>query len=153
MDLVVFSLNHQRFALQAAAVARVVRAVEVTPLPGAPEVVLGLINVGGAVLPVIGMRRRLGLAGDEGIKVTDEFIIARTSRRSVVLAVDGVQEVISCDRSNLTKFSNMAGASEKFEGTVRLADGLILVHDLERFLSLEEEKTLEEALARNQSSK
>ena len=57
-QLVVFRLNGQRYALPLAAVERIVCAVEVTPLPGAPPVVLGVINVAGCVLPVFNIRRR-----------------------------------------------------------------------------------------------
>jgi purine-binding chemotaxis protein CheW len=57
-QLVVFRLDERRYALPLAAVERVVRSVTVTPLPGAPAIVLGGINVHGRVLPVLNVRRR-----------------------------------------------------------------------------------------------
>jgi purine-binding chemotaxis protein CheW len=85
--LVVLALDEQRLAVPLATVDRIVRAVEVTPLPGAPQVVLGVINVQGAVLPVINLRRRCRLPERE-IETTDMLVIAHTTRRSVALLVD-----------------------------------------------------------------
>ena len=52
-QLVVFRLDERRYALPLAVVERVVRAVDVTPLPKAPPMVLGVIDVHGRVLPVL----------------------------------------------------------------------------------------------------
>ena len=59
--IVVFTLDEQRYALHLLAVERVVRAVEVTALPEAPEIVLGVVNVKGRIVPVINVRRRFRL--------------------------------------------------------------------------------------------
>ncbi|MBI4530070.1 MAG: chemotaxis protein CheW, partial [Candidatus Latescibacteria bacterium] len=79
-QLVVFTLDEQRYALHLSAVERVVCSVEVTPLPKAPEVVLGVINVQGQVLPVVNIRKRFQLP-ERGITLTDHFIVAQTARR------------------------------------------------------------------------
>src|SRR3990172_5353590 len=50
-QLVVFHLDEQRYALHLACVERTVAAVEVTPLPGAPGIVAGIVNVQGSVVP------------------------------------------------------------------------------------------------------
>ena len=55
-QLVVFVLNDQRYGLPLSAVDRIVRIVEVTLLPKAPDIVLGVVNVQGQVIPVIGHR-------------------------------------------------------------------------------------------------
>ncbi|MDB6169570.1 MAG: chemotaxis protein CheW, partial [Verrucomicrobia bacterium] len=57
-QIVVFRLDAQRYALSLTAVDRIARAVEITPLPNAPDIVLGVINVSGRVLPVLNLRRR-----------------------------------------------------------------------------------------------
>jgi purine-binding chemotaxis protein CheW len=82
---VVFTLDERRYALYLPAVERVVPAVEVTPLPNAPEVVLGVINVQGRIIPVINVRKRFGLR-ERDIEPNDRFILARTSRHVVALA-------------------------------------------------------------------
>ncbi len=82
--LVLLTVDGQTYALHLEAVDRIVRAVEVTPLPGAPVIVLGAIDVEGRVLPVLNLRRRLRLPERE-IGPADQFLIARTERRAVAL--------------------------------------------------------------------
>lgn len=50
-ELVVFRVEEQRYAVALEVVERVVQAVEVTPLPGSPAIVIGAINVAGRVSP------------------------------------------------------------------------------------------------------
>ncbi len=83
-QLVVFTLEEQRYALYLPVIERVVSAVEVTPLPKAPDIALGVINIQGKVIPVVNIRRRFGLA-ERQIDLSDQFIIANTSTSTVVL--------------------------------------------------------------------
>ena len=65
--LVVFALDDQRYALAFAVVEKVIRAVEITPLPQAPEIVSGAINVQGKIVPVVeGRGGTLAAAGGSG---------------------------------------------------------------------------------------
>ncbi|MBN1829042.1 MAG: chemotaxis protein CheW [Deltaproteobacteria bacterium] len=52
---VVFTLDGNRYALSLSSVQRIVRVVEITPLPAAPEIVIGIINVQGKIIPVVGV--------------------------------------------------------------------------------------------------
>jgi purine-binding chemotaxis protein CheW len=144
-QLVVFLLEGQRYALRLAAVERVVRAVEITPLPQAPEIVLGMINVEGRIVPVVNMRNRFGRP-ERAIELSDQFIIARTSRRAVALVVDSVNEVVACTEAQVVAAEKILPGLEHVEGVLKLPDGMILLHDLDRFLSLDEEQALAEAL-------
>src|ERR1700736_6338822 len=92
-QFLVFRLGDRRFALPLAVVEQVVRAVEVTPLPKAPPIVLGAINVHGRVLPVLDVRRRF-LVPDREIGPDDWFLLAHTARRTVVLVVDESEGVV-----------------------------------------------------------
>jgi purine-binding chemotaxis protein CheW len=84
---VTFALDDQRFALPLDSVLRVVRAAEITPLPLASECVAGALDVGGRILPVIDLRRRLRLP-ERSLRLSDQFLIARTPRRNLALVVD-----------------------------------------------------------------
>ena len=143
--LVVITLDEQRYALRIAAVERIARMVEITPLPAAPPAVSGMVNVQGRILPVYDLRRRFGLPQRE-IALTDQFIIARTARRPVALVADAVTEVIACAESDLIAAENILPGVAYVEGVVKLKDGLILIHSLDKFLSLEEEQALNRAL-------
>jgi purine-binding chemotaxis protein CheW len=143
--LIVFALDRQRYALPLQVVDRVVRMVAVTSLPRAPDIVLGVINLQGRVIPVINMRRRFSLPEKE-IALTDQLVIAHTSRRPVALVADAVQDVISSSAQTLIETENILPGVEYVEGVVKLTDGLIMIHDLDTFLSLEEESFLNQAL-------
>ena len=147
MQAVVFAIDGQRFALRLAAVQRVVRAVSVTPLPGAPDVVLGAIDVAGTIVPVLDMRRRFR-ATSRGVRASDEFLIATTSRRTVALQVDAAHGVIEHEKSAVVDPARLAPGLERFDGVMQLEDGLVLIHDLEAFLSLDEERALDESMER-----
>ena len=97
-QLVVFTLDEQRYAVPLSAVERIVRLVEITPVPHTPEIILGVINVQGRILPVVNIRRRFRLPARE-LHPSDHLLIARTSKRTVALVVDAVSEVITLSRS------------------------------------------------------
>src|SRR5881394_2012600 len=92
-QLVIFRLDDERYALPLAVVERIVRAAELTPLPKAPTIVLGVIDLEGRVLPVLNVRRRFRLP-ERQIIPADQFLIARIEWRTVVLVVDEAQAVI-----------------------------------------------------------
>ena len=145
--LLVFRLEGRGYALSLAAVVRVVRAVEITELPKAPEIVLGVVNVGGAVVPVFDMRRRFRLPCRE-VQLTDQLIVAQTSRRTVVLLADCVMGLVEVPTEDIAMAPAIVPGIEQVQGIVKLPDGLVLIHDLESFLSLEEGRVLAEAMER-----
>jgi purine-binding chemotaxis protein CheW len=145
IPLVVFTIDEQRYALHLDAVKRIVRAVEVTPLPKAPQIVLGVINVQGQVIPVMNLRSRFSLPG-RGMGLSDQLIISHTSRRPVALVVDAVSDVVECPGQLITASKKILPDTEYVEGVLKLEDGLILIHDLNTFLSLEEEERLNDAM-------
>jgi purine-binding chemotaxis protein CheW len=143
--LVVFHLDDQRYAIPLAAVERIVRAVDVTALPKAPGIVLGVIDVEGRVLPVLNIRRKVGLA-DREIGPEDHFLLARTRQRTVVLVIDEAQGVIERPATEITGPGRIVPGLEQIQGVIKLEDGLALIYDLERFLSLEEARSLDKAM-------
>ena len=151
-QLVVFFLDEQRYALYLPAVERVVSAVEVTHLPKAPDIVLGVINFQGKVIPVVNIRKRFGLP-ERQIELSDQFIIANTSKRTVTLVADTVSGVIEPAEGKLINSENITPGMEYVDGVIKLDDGLILIHDLDRFLSLEEEKKLDNALKKKEAQR
>jgi purine-binding chemotaxis protein CheW len=145
-SFVVFRLDERRYALPLTAVERVIRAVEVTPLPTAPAIVLGVINMQGRVLPVLNVRKRF-VVPDREIGPADWFLIARTARQTVVLVIDQADGVIDQAQIDIVRSAQIVPSLEQFPGVVRLDDGLVLIHDLDRFLSLDETKALDTSMS------
>ncbi|MHB0970455.1 MAG: chemotaxis protein CheW [Thermoanaerobaculia bacterium] len=143
--LVVFTLGDWRYGLPLFAVDRIVRVVDVTSLPKAPDIVLGVVNVRGRVIPVINVRRRFRLPERE-IALSDQMLIARTTRRPVALMVDAVTGVLHYSEQEAVAAEDVLPELQYVDGLVKLDDGLILIHNLDTFLSLEEEAVLDRAL-------
>lgn len=146
MRLVVFVLDGQCYALFLSAVERVVRAVEVTPLPAAPEIVLGMIDVGGCIVPVFDIRKRFHLPEKE-MNVNDHLIIARTARQTVALLADSVSATMEVPAGEVVHSSKILPQMEYVDGVAKLEGGMVLIHDLDKFLSLEEENALDEVMS------
>jgi purine-binding chemotaxis protein CheW len=95
LRLVVFDLDGQAYAIPLPSVERVLPMVAVSPLPKAPAIALGVINLHGQILPVLDIRRRFGLPPRE-YGLTARLLVARTSQRTLAMPVDevmGVSEV------------------------------------------------------------
>jgi purine-binding chemotaxis protein CheW len=144
----VLCFDQLRVALPLSFVERVVRAVYLTPLPDAPEIVLGVTNVEGSVIPAVNMRRRFRLPERE-IALTDQLVIARTRQRSVALVADAVSGIAEYAEPDIVGAETILPGLEYVDGVVKLDDGLILIHNLEHFLSLEEAASLDRAMATN----
>ena len=144
-QFVVFTLDSQRYGLPLRVVERIVRAVEVTVLPQAPDIVLGVVNVQGRIIPVIDLRRRFGLTG-RAMALSDQMVVARTTRRPVALMVDAVHGVLDYPGQAAVAAQEILPGLPHLEGVVKLDDGLVLIQDLEQFLSLDEDQALSRAL-------
>lgn len=143
--LLVFTLDDWRCALELSCVERAYRAVAVTPLPSAPSIVLGVVNVRGVILPVINIRRRFCLP-EKKLSPDDKLIVAHAADRLVALVADAVPGVVECAATEMTSAGAILPGIEYVEGVARLRDGMVLIHNLARFLSLEEQTALESAL-------
>ena len=136
--LLVFTIEDRRYALHLEAVERVVRAVEVTPLPDIPEIVAGIINVQGRIIPAINMRKRF-LLKERDLYPSDCFIIAATPRRTFALTADAVHGVVECPAIEFVPAGEILPIMGPVEGVMTLADGVVLISDIDRLLSLEGE--------------
>ncbi len=145
VQLVVFSLDEQSYALYLSSVKRVVSMVGITLLPKAPEIVLGIINIQGDVIPAVNIRRRFHLPERE-IDLSDQLIIAKTQRRDIAIVADSVSGVIIRQDEDLISREKILPGMEYVEGVLKLADGIVLIHNLDSFLSLEEEMALDNSL-------
>jgi purine-binding chemotaxis protein CheW len=140
-----FTVECQRCALAVESVLRVVRAAQITSLPLAPEVVAGVIDIAGRTLAVFDLRRRLRMPA-RPLAISDQFILARTRRRDVVLIVDEVLGLVDAPGPDIVSAATLAPGLSHLAGVLSLPDGLVLIQDLDGFLSIDEELGLQAAL-------
>ncbi len=146
LDVLVFAIERVRYGIAVADVVEVVRAVAVTPLAGAPAVIEGIIDHRGHIVPVFDTRLRFGHA-PRAERLEDRFVIVRAGERHAALRADEADALARMDRASIEDPAAQVPGVEQIAGVARLADGLLLIHDPERFLSAAERDTLERALA------
>ncbi len=145
-EVLLFTVEGQRYALPSGDVRELVRAARLTPLPRAPDVVEGLLNLRGELLPVLDWRRRFRLP-PRPLSPADHFIVARAGARRVVLRVDRAEGLLALEAGVLDTSPRELPGVGYVAGALKLPDGLVLVHDLATFLSEAESLALEGALA------
>lgn len=104
MDVLLFQVHDQIFALDAETVREVVDPTAVTPLPFVPESVEGLVNISGRVIPQLSMALRLGigrhLAAGEGtivvLSVDDRLCACRVSKIIAKMTIEA-EEISLCE--------------------------------------------------------
>lgn len=145
LQLVVFSIGGQQYALHLSTVERVLPMVAVSPLPQAPAVAPGVINLHGQPIPVLDLRRRFALPPrDYGLR--SHLLVARTRRRTMAVPVDEVMGISEVAAGAVTPPDAVLPGIGHVAGIVALPDGLLFIHDLDVFLFLDEEHQLTEAL-------
>ena len=149
LGLVVFILEGQRYALRLTAVERVLPMLEVSSLPKGPAIALGVVDLHGAVVPVLDLRRRLGLPS-RTYGPTAHLVVTMTPGRRLALPVDEVLGVHEVPADAVIRPEAVLPAIGHVAGIVPLPEGLVFIHDLETFLSLDEERQLTEALEHRQ---
>jgi purine-binding chemotaxis protein CheW len=144
--LLVFIVDEQEYALPYTIVEKVVRSVEITPLPNAPDIIKGIINVHGRVIPVLSVREKLGCHGRD-IDLEDKFVIAKAGKRVIAFVVDDIVGIIEPSAKEVVDMDKIIPDSELFGGTVKLPNNLVLIYNAEKFLSLKDEEKLQDAMA------
>jgi purine-binding chemotaxis protein CheW len=144
--IVLFVLDNLHYALYLSDVERVVPVVEITPLPKAPEIVTGVVNYHGIIIPVINIRKRFNLASRE-IDLDDQLIIANTPKRKLALIVDSVTGVEELEANQLVNIESEFAYAKYLKGIAKVENKIVLIQDLEMFLSLNEEQLIDNAVA------
>ncbi|MBD1556067.1 chemotaxis protein CheW [Vibrio sp. S9_S30] len=139
LQWVTFQLEDETYGINVMQVREVLRYTEIAPVPGAPDYVLGIINLRGNVVTVIDTRSRFGLMQGE---ITDNtrIIVIESERQVIGILVDSVAEVVYLRSSEIdTTPSVGTDESAKFIQGVSNRDGkLLILVDLNKLLSDEE---------------
>ena len=146
VQLVTFKLDDQEYALDIANVVQVVRMVATTPMPEAPKIVRGVINVRGKVTPVIDVRKRFNLPS-KTYDLNTQLLIVQMGGRLMALIVDAVSEVLTMPAGSIEPPSEIAPQMERLSAVGKLGDRLLLMPDLNRILTVQEETRLKAVLS------
>ncbi len=139
LQLVTFSIGEEEFGVDILKVQEIIRTMEITKVPRAPEFVEGVINLRGKVIPIIDLRRRFGLTSKEHDKHT-RIIVIEINNMIVGFVVDSVSEVLRIPASTVEPPPPVVAGMESdyISGVGKLQDRLLILLDLDRLLSNED---------------
>lgn len=143
--MVTVALADHRIGIASQAVEQVVRTVAVEPLPDAPEAVEGIIDLRGQVVAVMDLRARLGLP-TRPPRTSDHLVVVDTGQRRLALRVDRAVAFHVEAQEAIEPIGSTNGTTVK--GAVRNASGLLIILDVEQFLSTDAADALDAAMSR-----
>ncbi|MAD52982.1 chemotaxis protein CheW [Idiomarina sp. UBA3162] len=139
LQWVTFQLEQETYGINVMQVQEVLRYSEIAPVPGAPDYVLGIINLRGNVVTVIDTRLRFGLPENE---ITDNtrIVIIESDKQVIGILVDSVAEVVYLKKSEIDSAPNV-GTEESarfIQGVSNREGELLILVDLDKMLTDEE---------------
>lgn len=143
--LLLFELDTTRFAAPVADVREVLPGMTLTPLPGAPPVVLGAMNRANVAIPVLSLRRRFALP-ERAMLPSDHLIVFALPRGLTALHVDRVLGIERLDAARRVDAGTLWVHERSVRGVVQLDGGLVFLEDPAAFLDDTEALALEAAL-------
>lgn len=146
LDLLTVSVAGASFAIPLADVVEVLPAARTESLPGAPASVMGVLDLRGELVAVLDAHRCLGHDAPP-LRPRDRFVVLRSGGSRRALRVDHAEGLVTVGRADVAMASSVAPEVVSGAGIARLPDGLLVVHDPERFLSVSDAGALRAALA------
>jgi len=139
LQWVTFRLEGELYGINVIQVQEVLRVTEIAPVPGAPDYVLGIINLRGNVVTVIDTRRRFML-NEREIDDDTRIVIIEVMGQIVGLLVDGVAEVVYLRESEVESAPEVGNdeSSKYIQGVVSRESGLLIMVDVNKLLSTDE---------------
>lgn len=143
--LVTFALGRQRYGIDIHAVREIRIVPSITPLPGAPEHVRGVINLRGTIVPVCDLRVRFGLedevvtgsgqGGPSGMGTV--LVIAAIGGKLTGLVVDEVCDILPVERGSISPIPETGTAKHSpfFQGLISDGEHLLIVVAPERLMA------------------
>lgn len=141
MNLVVFALAGKKYAFNICQVREVIRIRTITPVPETADLIAGIIDLRGHVIPILNLRRKFGLEVLP-FKRSNRLIITSVSGQSIGIIVDEVPGVMTLDEAQVEPPEDILREAEYLTGVAKAGTELILVADVEKILSDEEKAGL-----------
>ncbi|HBG46135.1 MAG TPA: chemotaxis protein CheW [Deltaproteobacteria bacterium] len=143
LQLVTFRLGNEEFSLDILRVQEIIRHMEITRVPKAPDFVEGVINLRGKVIPVLELRKRFGLGSNERTNET-RIIVVEVDDKTVGLKVDAVSEVLRLPADRVEPPPAIATGvdSDYIKGVGKLDGRLLILLDVEKVLTKSEKDAL-----------
>lgn len=130
-----FRLADELYGVNVMQIREVLRYTEITPVPGAPYYVLGIINLRGNVVTVIDTRSRFGLPQGT-VDDNSRIVIVEVDQQVIGMLVDSVAEVTYLRESEIEVTPNVGNeeTSKFISGVCNKNNELLILIELERMI-------------------
>jgi purine-binding chemotaxis protein CheW len=144
-QIVVFDLAKEHYAVDISTVEGIIKLQAITAVPRAPAFVEGVTNLRGEVLPVLDLRKRFGLAAVESRSKEARIVVVIMGGKKVGMIVDAVSEVLRVADEAIEPPSPIVSTVDSafIRGIAKVGEKLIIMLDLGRVLSVEEQRSLQ----------
>jgi len=147
LQIVGFRIGNETYGVRIGSVREIVRVPEITSVPSAPDIVEGVINLRGKIIPVMDLRKRFGSAAPQPDK-KNRILVVELENKLVGLIVSSASEVLKIPPSEIESPGSVfaEGESNYVTGVGKLKGRLIILLDIARLLRQSEYRKLEEAV-------
>jgi len=135
-QFITFTIGASVFGVDVMAVREITAWVETTPLPNTPEYVRGVINLRGAIVPVLDLRARFGIGMTEPTKY-HVVIIVSLGKRLIGLLVDAVSDIVSVGEETIKSVPEVeTDVDQRFiEGILTLPEQVVALVALDKLMT------------------
>ena len=131
MQIVVFKLGEEHFAVDTERVQGINDMMVVTKLPKAPSYIKGLINLRGSIKSLVDIKLLLNLKSDN---VQENIIILKVQDEEIGISVDEVEEVLDVEEKDIQKVEANAN-SQYIKGIINIDGRLLTIIDIDNLLN------------------
>lgn len=133
----VFTIAGEEFGIELEKIVEVVKSQKVTPLLKVPEFITGVINLRGNVIPLMDLRKRLGVKPSSS---RARIIVTKIHGGNIGLLVDTVKEILTIEKEEIASTPSIFKGlkPEYIMGIGKIADRLIVILNLDNLLSSDE---------------
>ncbi len=144
-QLVIFKLAGEEYGCDIDRVKEVLKMVKITPLPETHDFMEGIINLRGEVIPVLDLRKRVGLKMEQLLD-NSSIVIVEAAECTVGLIVDAVTEVLNIEEKNIQESTGGQGGNKAklIEGVGKAGERLLLILNLNEVIASEAQSGFEE---------
>ncbi|SEJ09180.1 chemotaxis protein CheW [Frateuria terrea] len=141
------NLASEEYAIDILAVREIRGWTPVTRIPQAPHYVLGVLNLRGAIVPVLDLRLRFGLQREE-YSATTVTVVVTVAGRLFGVVVDAVSDVLDVQADGVRPVPDMGTAvdTEYLKGLTSVDERMVLLLDVDKLLQPQDAQMLEAAL-------
>lgn len=140
-----FNLGKEEFALPLLAVKEVIGMPELTPIPQMPPHFLGMMNLRGNVITILDLRNKLSIKPQPSEE--QAVVILELGDTRLGCVVDCVNSVINLSEADILDKPHMENtkSSQSITGVIKKSEGLILLLDVAKALSLDEKAFIKQS--------